>query len=236
MSLKKINTLILTVILSVSANAALAEKIQSLILHYDEVEHGVSSHNARYIINDKFMRIDNGHESDDYILFNVKDKTIDSVNHDDKTILHIDANDWKQPEFEFKVTLHNEIMQGAPKVHGKDVYSYQIKADGEMCTNVSLIKDIYLDKMEILYQYQQVLSGQQVATLKNTPIDFQTPCFLVDQIYHTGDYYKMGLPLQITFSRDYMKLLKDYTSAEFDSKLFTLPESYKTYSAAINKE
>jgi len=93
---------------------------------------------------------------------------------------------------------------------------------------------MYKKEMNVLYKYQQVLSGQQVATLKNTPKEFQTPCFLVDQVYHSGNYYKLGLPLRIQYSRGYVKLLKDFQQDEIDGVLFELPVSYKKYKAFMN--
>jgi len=208
----------------------------SLALYYDEVEEGVEAQHMRYLINDRFLRIDNGREQADFILFDIDKKIIYSVNHDDQTILKIDnipwkMPEWKSPEFKFSVSDKLEIVQGAPEVHNKPVYNYQLSADNKVCTQVFLIKDTYAAQMNILYLYQQVLSGQQVATLKNTPVEFHTPCFLTDQVYHAGDYYHLGLPLQITYSRGYMKLLKDFREISVNKNLFVLPEKYKLYKA-----
>jgi len=232
--MKKINKLFSAFFLFFFASVSLADKQTGLVLFYDEIEQGAGSQTMRYIINNQFLRIDNGDDKADFILFDVNKSNIYSVNHDDQTILKIENNTWAQPEFDFKVTTNLSAVNDAPKIQNKTVYTYQVNANKKTCTKVFLIKDTYMDEMKILHQYQQVLSGQQVKTLKNTPEELQTPCFLIDQVYHSGGYYKVGLPVQISYSREYVKFLKDYKKMEFDAALFKLPESYKEYNAFTN--
>ncbi len=232
--LKKIVAILLAPVFLVSLlpfSELYAAELKTLALYYDEVEEGVEAQHMRYLINDQFLRIDNGSEQADFILFDIEKKTIYSVNHDDQTILKIENRPWKRPQFEFIVSDSLKTVVGAPKVHNKPVYNYQLNAANKICTQVFLIKDSYPQQMETLHLYQQVLSGQQVATLENTPVEFQTPCFLVDQVYHGGDYYQLGLPLQITYSRGYVKLLKDFKEIKVDKSLFVLPKKYSVYKA-----
>lgn len=228
----KINIITLIIGFAISFTAA-AQNIKSLVLHYDEIEQGVGSQSTRYIVNKDFLRIDDGNNQSDYILFDVKQKTIYSINHEDQTILKIENNLWHSPKFDFRFETQQILMQDSPKILNKAVYSYLVKADDIVCTQVSLVKGMYPAGMQVLYQYQQVLSGQQVATLKNTPKEMHTPCFLVDQIYHTGDYYKVGLPVHISYSRGYEKFLKSFEESQFDFNLFKKPEGYSEYKAAL---
>lgn len=213
--------------------SAVAEELDSLVLYYDEVEQGVGLQPMRYIVNDEFLRIDSGNDTDDFVLFNVKENIIYSINHDDQTILKIENHQWTKPEFDFKTENKQQLMQKSPKVFDKQVTSYIVEASGIACTQVSLVKNMYMQDMKIFYQYQQVLSGQQVATLKNTPKEMHTPCFLVDQVYHSGDYYKLGLPIHIGYSRGYEKFLSGIKKGKFDMKLFEKPEKYSEYTAAL---
>jgi len=232
--MKKINKLFSVFYLFFFAAVSLADKQTSLALFYDEVEQGAGSQTMRYIINKQFLRIDNGDDKADFILFDVNKSNIYSVNHDDQTILKIENNAWAQPEFDFQITTNLAAANDAPKIQGKTVYTYQVNVNKKTCTKVFLIKDTYIDEMKILYQYQQILSGQQVKTLKNTPEELHTPCFLIDQVYHSGDYFKIGLPIQISYSREYVKFLKNYKKVKFDATLFKLPASYKEFNAFTN--
>ena len=214
-----------------ATDPASPDKLKSLQLFYDEVEEDAGIQQMRYLINSQYVRIDNGTEKSDFILFNVKTKTVYSVNHQDQTILKIKNNQWQLPEFAFTVTREEQLVKDAPEIFNKPVYRYQVKAGEQLCTQVFLIKDVFSENMKILHQYQQVISGQQVAMLNNTPVDMQTPCFLVDQVYHKGEYYKSGLPVQITYDRGYAKLLNDFSEAEFAQALFVLPVGYTEYMA-----
>jgi len=211
------------------STCVLAEKQKVLALYYDEIEMGAGAQSMRYLINDQFLRIDNGDDKADFVLFDVNKKNIYSVNHEDQTILKIENNQWSQPEFDFKVSTHQSAMNDAPKIQDKTVYTYSVNAGDQSCTEVFLIKDTYTDEMKIMHQYQQVLSGQQVATLNNTPKEMHTPCFLVDQVYHAGGYFKIGLPVKISYSRDYIKFLSRFKNISVDAALFELPQTYKEY-------
>lgn len=209
--------------------AVAAQSIKSVVLYYDEAEEGVGVQSMRYLINDDFIRIDNGNPEADFILFDVNKNTIFSINHEDQTVLKIKSNPWTAPTFDFKFSVHQEELSKAPKIYNKPVHNYQLKAGDNTCTQVFMIKDVYPQAMKVMYAYQQVLSGQQVATLKNTPAELHTPCFLLDQVYHSGDYYLQGLPVQITYSRGYAKLLKDFKEQDVEANLFKLPEAYREY-------
>ena len=228
----KINivTLLVCLLLIKSVNA---EEISSRVFFYEEIEQGVGGQTMRYLVNENYLRIDNGEDNADFILFDRQQKIIHSINHEDRTVLKIENKQWVAPRFDFKVKVLQGIMHDAPKISNKQVFSYIVKADDTACTQVSLIKDMYPQDMQVFYQYQQVLSGQQVATLKNTPEELHTPCFLIDQIYHSGNYYKQGLPVHISYSRGYEKFLKDYKESKIDVGLFVKPEGYSEYTAAF---
>lgn len=227
------NNFIILLICWFLVKAAFAEGIISRVFYYDETEQGVGTQSMRYIVNNNYLRIDNGDDNADFILFDTKQKIIHSINHEDRTILKIENKQWQIPEFDFKVNIQQEIMHAAPKISNKQVFSYIVKADDVACTQVSIIKGMYAEDMQVFYQYQQVLSGQQVATLKNTPKELHTPCFLIDQVYHSGKYYLQGLPVHISYSRGYEKFLKDYKEGEFDAQLFIKPDAYSEYTAAF---
>lgn len=225
--LQAFGAVLLTVTMQVQVSHAAEES--GLILYYDEYESSTGGQRMRYLINDDFLRIDNGHIDSDFILMDRSKKTIYNVNHDDQTILKITDKPWQSPVFDFTVKLREAIQADAPQVMGQSVYSYEVVADDEVCTRVLLVKDRYMKQMAVMHEYQTIMSGQQVSTLANTPPEFHTSCFLLDQVYHKGDYYKQGLPIQVTYSRDYTRILSNVEQKTLDETLFKLPENYKEY-------
>jgi len=216
-------------VLLMFSSSVFSATLNSLLLQYDETESGTDVQSMRYIINDQFLRIDNGDADSDFILFDRNQKTVFSVNHEDQTILKIAYLPWKSPKYDFQVSVEEHALSDAPKVFGKQVFSYKVKAKNNVCTSVLLVKDMHMNRLQVLYEFQNIMSGQQVATLDNTPKEFHTPCFLVDQVFHKADYLKLGLPIQISYSRDYSKFLKGIEEAEVESMLFVLPENYEEF-------
>ncbi len=225
--MKKFSPLVICLLMMTTTSQA--EDIKSLSLIYDEVEQGAGLLQMRYLVNDRFMRIDNGQDKADFVLFDVNSRDVYSVNHEDRTLLKISYQQWQSPEFDFEVSESESELKDAPKINQQTVHQYQLKANGEVCTGVAYLKGLYLDEMKVFHLYQQTLSGQQVVSLDNTPKEFHTPCYLVDQVYHSGDYYLKGLPVQISYSRGYEKYLKHFEEVEVDAGLFVLPEGYKEF-------
>lgn len=211
------------------SGVAFAGKIKNLSLVYDEVEENAGMQQMRYLINERFLRIDGGQADSDFILFNINSRNVYSVNHADQTILNIEYVKWHKPKFEFKVSSDVKRMTDAPSIDNQPVFHYRLIADNKVCTQVFFIKGMYSKQLKVLHKYQQTLSSQQVKTLANTPEEFQTPCFLLGQVYDDGEYYLKGLPVQISYGRGYAKYLKQYKQVEVDDSLFVLPEGYKEY-------
>jgi hypothetical protein len=197
---------------------------------YIEKESRTDPVNVRYLVSKEFIRIDNGALEDDFLLYDRKKKIIYRVNRSDKSILAIKFYKWTQPEFSFSMDINKKTLADAPEISGKKVLDYSATANNEICHQVQLIPDLYSEEMQAFIEYQNVLSGLQVKILSNTPVEMQTPCFLVDQIYNAGDYYRLGLPVRIWHSRGYVKLLKNYTRQIVSEELFVLPAEFESYS------
>lgn len=200
------------------------------VFFYEEQEIGVAPGIVRYVVTDQYLRIDNGHADDDFILFDIKEKTIFNVNRIDRTILMIKKHAWDTPEFKFKKNITRKKLDDAPKIEGKSIIDYAVDADDKLCARYQLLPDVFKKERDVFLEYQYVLSGQQVKMLSNTPEEYQTPCFMLDQIYNDGQYLSIGLPVQEWHERGYIKLLKDYGQKEINETIFILPKDFEKYS------
>lgn len=208
---------------------------KATVFWFDELEAGVEPVQVRYLVTPYYLRIDSGNLQDDYILYDAVKKTIFSINHADKTILVIQSSNWMKPDYGFKTDIVQAPLEGAPVISGKQVQSYKVMVDGEVCTNIQFIPGMYQDEMKILKNYQRTLSSQQIRNLGNTPEHMKTPCFMLDVAYNEGDYYDLGLPVQEWHNRGYAKYLKDYKTQNVPEAFFKLPENYKQYSVGITQ-
>ena len=197
---------------------------------YEEKEEGTEPVRVRYLVSKQFMRIDNGGLKDDFILFDRNNKIIYSINHADKSVLVIPSSSWTKPEFSFSIKETEKILEDAPKLQEKKVLDYSKSVNQKICHRIQIVPGVYGEEMQAFIEYQYALSGQQVKILNTTPVELQTPCFLVDQVYNAGDYYLKGLPVQEWHSRGYIKSLLDYKQRTVGEEWFVIPEQFKRYS------
>ncbi len=224
--MKKILALCL---LGLSTKISAAEKLaDATIFLYDEKETGTDISRVRYVLTDDYMRIDEGRAEDDYILYDVKKNILYNINHDDRTIMFIESKAWKMPTHLARQVIDKKLPE-APKIAGKEVAQYHLIANDKICSEVQFIPDIYEAERAILSRYQNLLSGQLVSTLHNTPLEMQTDCMLVDRVYRNGELYNKGLPIQEQHENGYIKILVDFSKQKVDKNLFTLPALYEKY-------
>lgn len=217
---------------SVTVTAFAAEN--AVKLFYQEFEQGTDPYMVTYTITDSHIRIDDESDDSGYIIYNIGENTIYSISHFDQSILVIPEYPHKQfnPDFEIEIEYH--MLEDAPTISGKNVYNYRVKAatsvTSETCTDIQLVPGLLPAVAKTLQGFQKIVSGQHVSNLETTPGEFRTPCYLVDQIYNTGEYYSKGLPIQEWHSNDRKRQLLNYEDVEVGNSLFTIPAEYRQYS------
>jgi hypothetical protein len=205
-------------------------------LVYQEVEDGIEAFENQYLITDRYLRISDPDDDSGYILFDASDNKIYSVSHFDKSILVVPEYPLKQIHKDFRDDISFDKLQDAPLIDGRPVYSYRSGASPigssvtQLCTDIQLVPDLLPTVTKMLHRYMQVLSSQQQMNLEKTPAELRTPCFLQDQVFNTGEYYRKGLPVREWHSNGKQRLLLDFGKVEVDSALFTLPPDYRRFS------
>ena len=220
--------IVLLSLLLLSAKLYAVENIDATVFLYDEKESGTEVSRVRYILTDDFMRIDEGRAEDDYILYDVNKNILYNINHDDKTIMFIESQAWKMPANLGRQVIDKKLPE-APKIAGKEIAQYHLIANEKICSEVQFIPEIYKAERAILSRYQNLLSGQLVSSLSNTPVEMQTDCMLVDRVYKSGELYNKGLPIQEQHENGYIKILVDFSKQKVNKKLFTMPDTYEKY-------
>lgn len=209
------------------------EKVSAVELVYSEQEEGTDIYPVRYIVTDNYIRIDDLSDDSGYILFDKKAMTIYSISHFDQSTLVIPEYQYNKPDMKTKVDLLYEPLTTAPKISGKTVYSYRVNSKStvnDVCLDIQLVPGLLPDVAKTLHAYQKVVTGQQAKTLKNTPEEYQTTCFLYDQIFNDGEYYEKGLPIQEWHSNGKKRILTSYKKVEINPVIFDRSEEYKEYS------
>lgn len=223
--------LAITLLFSISFGVKAEVKAYELI--YEEQETGIDPYLVKFIITDRYIRIDDLADQSGYVLYDRKNNIIHSVAHHDESILLIKKYNYQVPDFTKIIHLEYTAMPDVPKISGKNIYHYQVTSldePKEKCLDIMLAEGFLPEVTQMLTSYQKMMAGQQSLLLKTTPKEYQGSCFLYDQIFNEGDYYQKGLPIQEWHSNGRSRLLTSFNKVKVDSTLFKLEKNYRTYS------
>lgn len=201
------------------------------ILWFDEQEPGVVPYRTRMIVVRDFVRMDDGKDTDDFVLFDRRSGTIHSVSHEDRTVLEVPARPVdREPPYPLELTEFRQPQEDAPKIDGHTPEHLVFKVNGKTCYEVVAVPGLLEDAVIALRQYHRSLAGEQSLTLDWTPPEMQTPCMLANVIFHPARHLAYGFPVQEWDYRGYARALADYREGvTVDAALFRLPEDYRRY-------
>lgn len=222
---------VLCVLITAPAPAVAAEQVSAVRLVYQELEEGVEPYKVTYTVADSYLRIDDESDESGFIVLDINANKIFSVSHFDKSILVIPEYNSADLKPDFKIDIEYKAIDDAPKISGKAVFSYRVKAlNSEICMDIQLVPGLLPEVADTLQSFQKIISGQHVTNLDKTPVEFRTPCYLVDLVYNKGDYYDKGLPVMEWHSNGKTRQLMNFEEIEVDASIFTIPAEYRQYS------
>lgn len=220
-------------LLATAINPAAAEIATVYNLTYEEQEPGLDAYTTQYLVSGRYLRINDLSDSSGYVLYDDTKKTIYSVSHYNKSTLVMKYSDYVEIDLDALVETGYRKMQDAPAISGKPVYQYRVIDKGgsrEICTDIHLAQGLLPEVTKILHNYWLVIASNQVKNIHKTPKEFQTTCYISDQVYNTGEYYTKGLPILEWHSNSKKKVLIDYAMIEPSDDMFSLPLEYNMFS------
>lgn len=214
-----------------STTTAWASQVDSVMLLYQAQEPGVAPYASRVLVTESYMRMDDGVDEGDYLVFDRKRRLISSVSHGDRTVFEIPSRDvtLKSPMVLERRSAQHDVGK-APKIEGIQPQQYQLYVNDTICYNVIAVPGLMADAVQGLRDFRQVLAGEHARALPSIPADMQEPCDLALNTFHPGWQLSFGLPIQEWDEAGRGQMLMDYKlTYRVDEKLFELPESYRHY-------
>ena len=204
-----------------------------IILSYEEAEAGVEAYPVRILVVPGYLRMDDGHDHDDFMLFDRNNRTIFSINHEDRDILVIEHSAPGQGQAvlpDINLGIDKTVDRNAPLISGKAPEIYRFTADGDVCLEAVVVPDLLQPAVQALSEYGRLLAEHQLTTLDNTPVEFRTPCYLSRYVYAPVRHLEKGLPIQEWDNKGYRRTLTGYRdNVQIDLKLFELPSGYNRH-------
>lgn len=191
-------------------------------LRYLDSEDGAPAYQTRILVAERYLRMDEGRDDGDFVLFDRKTGKVSNVVHEQKMIMAVsDKKLPKSPAPAYRVEKRvTPVRAGTVRV--------QVLADGKLCSETVAASRLFPDAARALAEYKAALAYTQWTTYRNTPADLRQDCDLVHHVWQTGLALSQGLPIE---ERDYAGRVRQYVSGkkrEPNPRLFELPKHYES--------
>ena len=188
---------------------------------------------VRMLINERFLRIEDGDVRDGFIVFDRAKKTVYSVSHTDKTtlVLHAEPVKLNPPKaFAHQVERDGEKL---PDVGGRAVTHYRLLTNREPCFDVYAADGLLPEALAALREYHRTLAGEQSAMQASVPAGFQSACDLAEYVFLPARHLEFGFPVRQISRAGVMRQLVDFkTGVPVEKGLFDVPADYKQITPA----
>lgn len=204
----------------------------AIVIHFEEQESGSEKYRSRVIITPAYMRLDDGEEAVDFILFDRNKRVIYSTNSLDKRTLVIK---WHKSTLTMPDALKSRVetvKDSVPPIGDKPVTHYRLYTNGKQCYELFAAKDLLPGAVKAMTEFQETLAVEHSNFMLAMPLQTASVCDRVNNVFDPARYLKFGFPV---YASDYLgrsRQMVDYkTDAKIDKKLFKLPEGFEQYSA-----
>ena len=209
--------------------------ISSTVILYQDSEPGLEPYTTRYIVNEKYMRIDDGKPDSGFVLLDRKKNIVYSVSVENESILVIKPTEIKikRPK-DMKTSIVDKPAPKKLQLEGKPSQEIEIYANKKLCSRMITVKGVLPDYVAALKQYRSILASQHATNLFKTPVNMRDNCFMAYDIFEHGLHTARGLIVRKWIDKGKQTMLADYRLNQKASvRLFVMPEKYKKFKAGL---
>ncbi len=226
--MKKYQTIVCAALLLV-CRLSYALDIPMTQLIFEELEPGIEPYTSRLLMNKRYLRLDDGNDAGDFVLFDRVKGEIYNINHQDQSMIAVQRTAPIGLDIPVSFIVERDALKNAPRVDNIGAVEHRFIAEGKLCKTSINFTGLLPDVARALTQYQYVLMQQNQKTFSAIPDNVKTPCYLANNYFHQSAEFQVGFPVLV---RDYQgreKRLLDFAEINKSSRLFDRPEGYRVY-------
>lgn len=178
---------------------------------------------TRLLVTDRYLRMDNGQDRDDFVLFDRQTHLAYNVIHEQRQVLVIEpvAVTVERPrQWEVKEDVLSD-ERGRRTV--------DIAVNGLHCSRITASPTFLPEVAQALGEYNELMTGVQSTTYQATPAELRHPCDLARYVLDHRAWLRHGLPVyEANGDGSVRRLLGYQTGLNERRALFALPKSYRT--------
>ncbi len=219
---------LLVLVCLLQSGSSMAETLHAQRLQYEVTEAGQTPYLSRMLVTARMMRIDQGSETADFILFDRGKRVIYSVDSEERSILVIQPKPVDQPDARLPdIQILAKDVGEAPLVAGRKVQRWALQVDGRPCQEAMVLPEVMRMSVAAQGEYLGLLAEQHKISLSGIPLAYRDACADAIQVYQPNALLEKGLPLRLWDVNGNQQALTDYAESEsVDAGLFTLPEAF----------
>lgn len=204
--------------------------VDAVVLEFIERESGIDPYPVRMLITKNHLRMDEGSNDDNFLLFDRNSRDIFSVTHYNQQILKIPYRQHLlQTTDSIEFSRQENSADGIPEFAGKQPRHMRFTANGKTCYEVIAVEDVQEEAVAAIRGYLLTLAADQVMNLNKTPVEFRTDCMLSNLIYEPVKHLEYGLPLREWDYKGYVRELTNYHSERVAASLFAIDPDYRVF-------
>lgn len=217
------NKWLLGIVMGLHGTLAMAAGMTELnYMDQDSIEGGDGGYVTRYLVTDRYLRLDYGRDRDDYVLFDRLKKRVYNISHQQHEILLFEPGPLplsKPKDWDFEEDLVQDNF-GQKR--------YTLSVNGKMCARLGSFEKFLPDVAQALLEFEQVMASTHAQTYLNTPQDQRSDCDLARLVLEPKSWFKYGMPFDELRDNGFSRRLLHYkTDVIYRPKAFEIPEDYR---------
>ena len=199
------------------------------MLLFQETEPGVEPYATRVLVNEQFVRMDDGRDGSDYVLLDRQMQTVYSVSHANRSVLVVHSKPVTgEPPLPLTMDARRSELPDAPEIEGKRPVQYALLVNDQACSQVMAVPGLLEHGAQGLREFRRALAGQHAENLPKTPVAMLDPCFVAYHVYAPVRHLQYGFPIQQWDREGSGRALVNYQREfEADPQLFSVPDQYQ---------
>ncbi len=194
-----------------------------------ESESGLEPFQTRLLLGDDYLRLDDGDDYGDFVLFDLKTHWIHSYNHEDRTHILVKPKIVEDITSDIHWYVERQELTDAPMLGGKIPIQHSFYANAQLCSQSMNAKGFLSEVSKVLIDYYRVLEDQNKQTVNHIPEAIKTDCYMANHYLFSTEYLKKGFPLYMVDYQGHEKKLLSYRDLEKPKIIMQHPENYSTY-------
>jgi hypothetical protein len=216
---------LLCMMLLFAAGRALAAGGMTEVTYMDQ-EATSGGYVTRYLVTDRFLRMDYGRDREDFVVFDRREKRVYNVVHDRRQVLVFAPGPvTMEPPKEWKIK--DDILDDRNAQKRVDLI-----VNGVVCSRLTASERFLPEVAQALMEFQETMAATHAATYLATPPEQRDTCDLARLVLEPRRWFKYGLALDELRNDGFSRRLLNYQAdIAVRPKVFEVPADYRQISA-----